>query len=165
MTLVLDRSNYHDLFEKEISIEYQPSERTLLVEYQLPSPDEMPQIKAVRFVKTTGELKEFYISKREKAANFDSACFQICLRTLHEIFAADVAENVGKVLFNGHTQYIDKATGRDVNACIMSILVDREAFSNIDLLRIDPKVCLKSSKGIFTLHLIGSRSCCSNFET
>jgi restriction system protein len=148
MTLVLDRSDYHDLFEKELTIEYLPAERTLLIEYQLPSPDSMPQIKAVRFVKATGELKETYLSERDKAANFDSACFQICLRTLHEIFVADVANNISKVLFNGHTQYIDKATGRDVDACIMSILVERDAFSNIDLLRIDPKACFKNLKGV-----------------
>ena len=148
MTLVLDRSDYHDLFEKELSIEYQPSQETLLVEYQLPSPDKMPQIKAVRFVKATGELKESYLSDRDKAANFDSACFQICLRTMHEIFTADVANKVSKVLFNGHTQYVDKATGRDINACIMSILVERDVFSNIDLLRIDPKACFKSLRGV-----------------
>lgn len=148
MALVLDRSDYHGLFEKEVSIEYQPSERTLLVEYRLPSPDKMPHVKAVRFVKTTGELKEAYISERERTANFDSACFQICIRTLHEVFVADLANNITKVLFNGHTQYIDKATGQDVDACIMSILVDRESFSNVDLLRIDPKACFKNLKGV-----------------
>jgi restriction system protein len=148
ITLVLDRSDYHGLFEKDISIEYQPSERTLLLEYQLPSPDEMPQIKAVRFVKTTGELKESLISEREKAANFDSACFQICIRTLHEIFCADVDNNVDGVLFNGHTRYVDKATGRDVDACIMSILVNRDTFASIDLDRVDPKACFKSLKGV-----------------
>lgn len=148
MTLLLDRSDYRDLFEKEVSIEYQPSEKTLLIDYQLPSPDKMPQVKAVRFVKATGELKETCISEREKATNFDSACFQICIRTLHEVFTADVASNVDKVLFNGHAQYIDKATGQDVDACIMSILVDRETLSKIDLLRIDPKACFKSLKGV-----------------
>jgi restriction system protein len=148
MTLVLDRSDYHGLFEKQTSIDYQASERTLLLDYQLPSPDEMPQVKAVRFVKATGELKESYISEREKASNFDSACFQICLRTLHEIFTADVDNNIERVLFNGHTRYIDKATGQDVDACIMSILIDRDAFSKIDLLRIDPKVCFKSLRGV-----------------
>lgn len=148
MTLLLDRSDYRDLFEKHFSIEYQPPEKTLLLEYQLPSPDEMPQIKAVRFVKATGELKESLISERERAANFDSACFQICLRTVHEIFNADVDNNVEKVLFNGHTRYVDKATGRDVDACIMSILVDRDTFTNIDLDRIEPKACFKSLKGV-----------------
>jgi restriction system protein len=148
MTLVLERSDYRNLFEKDFEIEYQSPEKTLLIEYQLPSPDEMPQTKAVKFVKATGELKESFITEREKAANYDSACFQICIRTLHEIFTADVGNNIEKVLFNGHTRYVDKATGRDVDACIMSIMVDRDAFSNIDLTRIEPKACFKSLKGV-----------------
>jgi restriction system protein len=148
MTLALDRSDYHNLFEKNFELEYQVSQKTLLVSYQLPSPDEMPTIKAVKFVKATGELKESYISERERASNFDSACFQICLRTVHEIFVADANENIDRVLFNGHTRYIDKATGQDVESCIMSVLVDRDAFSRIDLLRIEPKACFKSLKGV-----------------
>src|SRR3546814_13549476 len=38
-TLVLEKSTYDDLFEKSFEIDYVPDEKTLLIEYQLPSPD------------------------------------------------------------------------------------------------------------------------------
>ncbi|MBX3597832.1 MAG: restriction endonuclease [Rhizobiaceae bacterium] len=148
ISIVLDRSDYGDLFEKSIDIDYQQESRTLLLEYRLPSPDEMPKVKAVRFISASGELKETFISERDQKANFDSVCYQVCLRTAHEIFEADEHDNIQHILFNGIAQFIDRATGQQVTSTIMSIMFDRETFMKIDLLRVDPKLCFKSLKGV-----------------
>lgn len=148
ITLILEQSDYNDLFEKSFDIDYLPEQKTLLLEYGLPSPDEMPTVKSVRFVATTKELKETMIGEREQKANYDATCYQICLRTLHEIFNADLNNNIDKVLFNGFASYIDKSTGQDTSSCIMSIMVDAKEFNAIDLTRIDPKACFKSLKGV-----------------
>ncbi|CAN7173953.1 restriction endonuclease [Aminobacter sp. LjRoot7] len=147
-SLVLDESDYDELFEKMFEIEYNRSSKTLLVQYRLPSPDDMPRIKTVRFISATGELKETYISDRELKANYDSVGYQICLRTLHELLEADEHDNLDRVLFNGYANYVDRASGRDVSATIMSVLVERKAFLEIDLSRVDPKACFKSLKGV-----------------
>jgi len=148
VTLVLEQSEYGDLFEKSFEVDFLAEEKTILIEYELPSPDQMPTLKIVRFVASTGEMRETHISDREQKTNFDAACYQICLRTIHEIFEADVTGNVKKVLFNGSTTYIDRTTGKDVTSCIMSILVDRTDFDAIDLMRVDPKACFKALKGV-----------------
>jgi restriction system protein len=147
-TMVLDNSNYEDLFEKSFEIEYSSSAKTLMLEYELPSPDKMPTVKSVRFVSSTGEIRETHITDKEQRANFDSTCYQICLRTIHELFEADDAKNHDKLLFNGFTTYVDKATGKDVRSCIMSVLVGRDEFLAIDLSRVDPRACFKSLKGV-----------------
>lgn len=147
-TLVLEFSDYNDLFEKSYQIEYQPEEKILLLEYELPSPDKMPTLKQVRFIASTGEMKETHITDRDKKSNFDHVCYQICLRSIHELFEADEYGHIQKILFNGTTSYIDRTTGQDVTSCIMSALVDREKFMSIDLGRIDPKACFKSLKGV-----------------
>ena len=147
-TLVLEKSDYGDLFEKSLEIDYVPSDKTLLIEYALPSPDNMPKLKAARFVSGTGEIRETNISEREQKSNFDSTCYQICLRTIHEVFEADEIGNVDNVLFNGFATYIDRATGRDTTSCIMSVLASRGDFEAIDLARVDPKACFKSLKGV-----------------
>ncbi|MGE3830897.1 MAG: restriction endonuclease [Parvibaculaceae bacterium] len=146
--LVLENSNYDGLFEKSFDIEYDAPSKTLLLEYQLPAPDDMPRVKAVRFVSATGELKETQISEREQKSNYDLCCYQICLRTLHELFEADEFGNLDRILFNGIANYVDKATGRDTSACILSVLVGRSEFVSIDLRRVDPKACFKSLKGV-----------------
>lgn len=147
-SIVLDKSEYYDLFEKSFEIDYLEAEKTLLIDYALPSPDIMPTLKAVRFVSSSGELKESHISEREKRANYDLVCYQICLRTIHEIIEADIYKNIENVLFNGFAKYIDQATGQDTTSCIMSVLVDRKTFEAIQLSRIEPKACFKNLKGI-----------------
>lgn len=147
-SLVLERSDYGDFFNKSFQIEYQPKNKILMLEYTLPSPDEMPTLKQVRFIASTGEMKETHISEKEKKANFDLVCYQICLRTIHELFEADEVKNIQEILFNGITNYIDRTTGQETTSCIMSVLVDREKFMAIDLSRIEPKACFKSLKGV-----------------
>lgn len=147
-TMVLDNSNYKDLFEKSFEIDYIESQKTLLLDYELPSPDKMPTVKAVKFVSTTGELKESHISDKDKKINFDNTCYQICLRSIHELFEADEFKNISRILFNGYSTYIDKTVGRSVRACILSILVDRDEFEAIDLKHVEPKACFKKLKGV-----------------
>src|SRR3546814_13500365 len=77
---------------------FRSDEKTLLIEYQLPSPDHMPTLKAARFVPATGEIRETHISERERKANFDGTCYQLCLRTIHEVLEADEFGNIQKVL-------------------------------------------------------------------
>lgn len=147
-TLVLERSDYDGLFEKSYELDYLAHDKILLLEYTLPSPDDMPTLKAARFLPTTGEIKETHISEKEQKINYDLVGYQICLRTLHEIFEADEYGNIDKVLFNGFASYVDRTSGRDTRACIMSVLVNRSDFESIDLRRVDPKACFKSLKGV-----------------
>ncbi len=147
-SLVLEASDYDGLFEKSYLIQYHGDKKLLKLAYDLPSIDVLPGIKAVKFVKATGELKESFITDREKKANFESVCYQICLRTLHELFEADDHGNIKSILLNGFVTFVNPATGVEQRSCILSLLVDRETFTGIDLSRVDPKVCFKSLKGV-----------------
>lgn len=148
VSLVLDASNYNDLFEKSYLAQYDREQKLLKLAYDLPSPDVMPTIKQVRFIKSTGELKETHISEREKKTNFESAGYQVCLRTIHELFEADENNNYDRILFNGFVTFIDPASGQELRSCLLSILVDKPTFLALDLSRIDPKTCFKSLKGV-----------------
>ena len=147
-SLVLERSDYDGLFEKSYLLQYDRVRKLMKLAYDLPSIDVLPSTKAVKFVKATGELKESFISERDKKANFESVAYQVCLRTIHELFEADVAGNIDAILFNGFVEFVDPATGQQKRSCLMSLLVDRETFCAIDLARVDPKACFKSLKGV-----------------
>lgn len=147
-SLVLERSDYDGLFEKSYLLQYDRVRKLMKLAYDLPSIDILPATKAVKFVKATGELKESFISERDRKANFESVAYQICLRTVHELFEADVADNIDAILFNGFVEFVDPATGQQKRSCLMSLLVDRETFCAIDLARVDPKACFKSLKGV-----------------
>ncbi|SMC98458.1 restriction endonuclease [Rhizobium sp. RU36D] len=148
-SLVLDASDYGGLFEKSYELDYHAAPAQMLqIEYELPSLDRMPTLKSVKFTPSTGEVKETHLSEREQKAYFDSACYQICLRTLHELFEADEHGNLKAILFNGFSTSVNRATGKDTRSCIMSVLVTKSEFEQIDLARVDPKACFKSLKGV-----------------
>jgi restriction system protein len=52
------------------------------------------------------------------------------------------------IVFNGWVNSIDKATGQEVNACILSVQVTKAEFTQINLLNVDPKACFKKLKGV-----------------
>lgn len=154
-SMVLDTSDYHELIEKSFDLQFQSDSKTLLVEYRLPAPDDLPLAKTVRFIPGTGELKVTQISAAEKKSLYDEICYQICLRTIHELFEADTPGHIQNVVFNGNTRALDKATGNHVESVILSILVDRSTFETLNLRNIDPKACFKSLKGVSASSLVG----------
>lgn len=110
-SLILENSEYDGLFEKSYLLQYHRSQKLLLVAYDLAAPDTLPQTKSVKFVKATGELVETKISDRDRKANFESVAYQVCLRTIHELFEGDTDGNLERILFNGMVNFVDPSTG------------------------------------------------------
>lgn len=154
-SIVLDASDYDELVSKQWELKYDSESKLLLIDYCLPTPDEIPTTKSVRFVASTGELKETKISERDKKTLFDDLCYQICLRTLHELFEADSPDNLRNIAFNGWTDSIDRATGQQVTSTILSVIAKKEEFLEINLEHVEPKACFKSLKGVSAASLVG----------
>jgi restriction system protein len=55
---------------------------------------------------------------------------------------------IGSVVFNGWVESIDRATGQQVNACILSVQANPQEFSSINLKNVEPKSCFKKLRGI-----------------
>ncbi|MEQ8336583.1 MAG: restriction endonuclease [Cyclobacteriaceae bacterium] len=153
--LVLNNSQYPDSFPRDFDIEYNPQNRTIVLDYTLPSPSHLPTLKEVKYIATKKELKEYYISETQNNKNYDSVIYKIALRTIHELYEADVAEAIDSIIFNGWVNSIDKATGKPVNNCIASLQAEKTSFLEIDLGNVDPKACFKSLKGISSSKLSG----------
>lgn len=146
--MVLNNSEYPDIFSKNFEIEYNPENKILIVEYELPSLDSFPRIKEVKYIASRNELKETYISEAQQTKMFDEAIYKITLRTLHELFEADVANAIEAISFNGWVKAINKATGKEENNCIVTIQAKKDEFITIDLSKVDPKTCFKNLKGV-----------------
>lgn len=146
--MVLNNSKYPDSFPQNFELEYNPNNRILIIEYQLPPFDAFPTIKEVKYIATRKELKESCMSESQLNKMFDESMYKITLRTIHEIFEADSANAIEAVSFNGWVKSINKATGKENNNCILTIQVKKDEFLEIDLSRIDPKICFKNLKGV-----------------
>jgi restriction system protein len=146
--LVLSRSAYPESFPKDFQLEYNPETRILVVEYSLPAPEHLPRLKEVKYVKSKDDFTEVLLPEVEQNRMYDDVLYQICLRTIHELFEADVINALAAVVFNGWVRSIDKATGKEANGCVISVQVKKEALQEIDLANIDPRTCFKSLKGV-----------------
>ncbi len=154
-TLVLDLSEYPELIEQNFDLQYDSDEKVLILEYKLPNPEYIPTTKTVRYIASTDEFRETRISAKEARELYDDVCYQICLRSIHEILEADTSEHISKIVFNGIVEAVDKATGHTTTATIMSLLVDREEFLTLNLSQIQPKACFRSLKGVSASSLAG----------
>lgn len=146
--MVLNNSYYPESFPKNFEVEYNSNNKIFIVEYQLPSIECFPKLKEVKYLSSKQELKETYLSEPQILKMFDDAVYQITLRTIHELFEADVANALEAISYNGWVRAINKATGNEENNCILSIQVKKDDFLKIDLSNIDPKTCFKSLKGV-----------------
>lgn len=146
--LVLSLSEYPETFPKTFEVEYVASTKILVVDYTLPAPEHLPHIKEVKYVKSKDSFVELSISESESNRLYDDALYQICLRTIHELFDADVAGAIDAIVFNGWVKSVDKATGKDVNACVISVQARKQEFTEINLENVDAKTCFKALKGV-----------------
>ncbi len=151
--LVLNNSIYPDSFPKSYEIDYNPESKILIVEYSLPAIEQLPTLNEVKVIK--GELKEYHISDSQILKLFDATMYNITLRTIHELFEADVANAIDAISFNGWVNAVNKATGKRDNNCILSIQAKKSEFLEINLSKVDPKTCFKNLKGVGSSKLSG----------
>lgn len=146
--MVLNNSQYPETFPKDFDLDYNSDSKLLIVEYVLPTPDDLPKLTNVKYIATKKELKDSFLSKTQLSKIYDSAIYKITLRTLHELFEADKAEALEVIIFNGFVNAIDKATGKKANSCIVTIQAKKNEFNEIELSNVDPKICFKNLNGI-----------------
>ncbi len=151
--LVLNNSIYPESFPKNFELDYNNDTKILIVEYSLPSIEQLPTLNEVKFIKN--ELKEYHISEAQSLKMFDTTMYNITLRTIHELFEADIANAIDAISLNGWVNSINKATGKNENTCILSIQVKKQEFIEIDLSKVEPKTCFKNLKGISSSKLSG----------
>jgi restriction system protein len=142
--MTLDRSLYPESFPHHAKLAYIPESKQLVVEYDLPSFEVVPEASAYKYIKTKDEVTTSPRPLAQRKAIYSSIVAQITLRTLHEIFEADRLGNAQTVVFNGYVDSINRATGLPTRTCLVTVRTTRDLFLRIDLTRVDPIACLNS---------------------
>lgn len=153
--MVLSNSQYPDTFPQEWNLEYLAETKTLLVDYFLPSPDDVPTLREVKYVASKDELVDVFLQEAAFNRLYDSLLYQIALRTIHEIYESDQIKAIAAVVFNGWVRSIDRGTGKPATACVLSVQAPLTEFQGVDLRHVDPKTCFKTLKGIGSSKLHG----------
>jgi len=153
--LVLASSQYPDDFPQEFELEYDSESQTLILDYQLPAPEAIPTLKAVRYVAARDAMEETHISEAQKSKLFDDVLYQVALRSIHELFEADTANGLSAIVFNGIVTAVDRTTGKQVTSCVISVRTSKAEFAEINLAQVEPKACFKALKGVGSAKLSG----------
>lgn len=153
--LVLSSSRYPDYFPQEFDLDYDPAAKTLVVDYQLPAPDDLPRLKGVKYVASRDDFEEQFLSESQASKLYDDVLYQIVLRTVHELFEADTISALDAVVFNGVVTAVDRTTGKPVTSCVLSLRAGRAEFLEINLAQVEPRSCFKSLKGVGSSKLHG----------
>jgi restriction system protein len=153
--LVLSSSRYPDYFPQEFDLDYDPTAKTLIVDYQLPSPDDLPNLKGVKYIASRDDCEEQFLSEAQSSKLYDDVLYQVVLRTVHELFEADAVSAINAIVLNGIVTAVDRTTGKPVTACVLSLRASRAEFLEINLAQVDPKACFKSLKGVGSSRLHG----------
>lgn len=152
--LVLSRSQYPASFPKSLSLEYLPDSKVLVLDYHLPDISCLPTLKELKYVATKDQFQEVKVSDASLNRTYDDVLYQITLRTIYELFQSDSVDALSTVVFNGWVNSVDRSTGQEVNACILSVQVAKAEFTQINLANVEPKACFKKMKGVSGSKLI-----------
>jgi len=148
ITQVLAYSNFPAGFPNDFRIDLNPKSGTLAIDYELPNMACVPEVKEVKFVQTRHQFQEVQFSDAWRRKTYDDVLYKTCLRVISEIFLSDQIDALKTVVFNGWVDSVDRATGQDVHACVMSMSVGKDEFLAINLLNVEAKACFRKLKGI-----------------
>jgi len=160
--LVLNSSQYPDYFPQNWVLEYRKDSRIAIVEYDLPAPDKLPMVESYKYIKSRDEVSEKTLTQAARKKLYNSVIYQLCIRTIHELFEADVINALDAVAFNGLVTNTNPATGIKETKLIMSIVANKEQFIAFDLSQVDPKATFKHMKGVAAASLVEGASAVSD---
>jgi len=143
-SMVLERSEYPEGFPQEFRVAYVPESKQLVVEYELPAPGIIPTDVEHRYVRSRDEIQTKPRKPAEIRDLYQDIVSSVTLRTCHELFEADQGQHIDVLAFNGFVQTVDRATGKDIRPCLVTLRVTRERFLEIELSRVEKAVCLRN---------------------
>ena len=146
---VLDRSQYPEGMEdRSYDIQYDPISQTVIIAFELPSPDQIPRTLQHTFIATRNVTNTNEMKPKEFASYYEDVLYQICLRTMHEVFESVYIDAIKSVVFNGWITGADAKTGKQFHSCVISCMSPRNEFFELNLSAVNPKECFRHLKGI-----------------
>jgi restriction system protein len=152
---VLATVPYPDGLRGERRCAFAPESRELLLEIDLPGQEVAPTVAQYRFKagsppavvpqpRKDAEVKELY---RTLVA-------RLALRAIDEVFAVTPPSLVNEVAFNGHVHSKDRATGKRIRPCLVSVRSTREDFEDLvlDEPELDAVSCLRHLNAVVSQH-------------
>ncbi|KGJ73480.1 hypothetical protein GY21_11255 [Cryobacterium roopkundense] len=141
--IVIANSVYPDSFDIDHESEFEASSAELRLRVLVPGPDQIPTVKAYRYVKASDEITSAELSQKDAKDRYAGIVHQVALRSLHEVFEADRRKLIQAISLEVGTQTVSPATGNETYVPFVAVAVSREAFAQIELSAVVPAATLE----------------------
>ncbi|MFF3256092.1 restriction endonuclease [Actinacidiphila glaucinigra] len=134
---------------------YAPESRELMVDVDLPGQDVIPSATGYRYKATDPPAVVPQPRKEAESKElYKQLVARLALRAVDEVLAVTPPALVASVAFNGHVQAKDRATGKAVRPCLVSVRTERDTFDELvlDEPELDPVLCLRHLNAIVSQH-------------
>ena len=147
-----DPATFFHLILSQYQIDTIYADDILGIEANLPSKDMVRQINKYNYLKNDGTIKVQL--DRDLPKLYENHLYTLCLNTIYDAFALDTTRLAKSIVYNGFVEDYSPRTGQLERNLILSLMIDRDTFSGIDISHVDPKKCFKSLKGVSAAKLI-----------
>ncbi|MGW3092259.1 restriction endonuclease [Streptomyces sp. NPDC001102] len=129
-------------FPRQVAAAFDRAARQLVLDWELPGYDVVPEAKSVRYVPAQDEDKETARPVTQRRGLYREVLAQSLLLVLHQLFAADEYGILDSVALNGFVDAHDPATGRRTHIFLATAMAQRAAFAGLHLEQVDAVSCL-----------------------
>ncbi|MBD0746235.1 restriction endonuclease [Streptomyces sp. CBMA152] len=129
-------------FPRRLSCSYDRGAKQLVLDWELPGFDVVPEAKSVRYVASSDEERESARPVTQRRALYRDTLAQSVLLVVRDLFAADEYGVLESVAFNGFVDDVDPANGRRAEIFLATVMVDRAAFQGLHLEQVSAVDCL-----------------------
>ncbi|GAC1374125.1 MAG: restriction endonuclease [Ktedonobacteraceae bacterium] len=141
-SMVLSASTYPEGFPQHTKLAYIPESKQLVVEYDLPPFEIIPEVGTYKYIKAKDSITESTRPLAQRKSLYASVIAQITLRTLNELLKADRMGLLDVLVFNGYVESVDRGTGHSIRTCLITVRTNRDVFTELHLHQVDPQACL-----------------------
>ncbi|MFF9620287.1 restriction endonuclease [Streptomyces griseosporeus] len=129
-------------FPRQMAAAFDPAARQLVLDWELPGYEAVPEAKSVRYVLAQDGDKETARPASQRRALYREVLAQSMLLVLHQLFAADECSVLHSVALNGFVDAHDPATGRRAHIVLATVMAQRQVFTDLRLAQVDAVSCL-----------------------
>ncbi|MDI2131531.1 restriction endonuclease [Yinghuangia seranimata] len=132
-------------FPRQVAAAYDRGARELVLDWQLPGFDIVPETKSVRYMPSADQDKETARPVTQRRVVYRDVLAQSVLLVVRDMFAADEFGLLDAVVVNGFVDDHDPATGRQAKLVLASATVQRSAYERLNLAQVSAVECLSEA--------------------
>lgn len=132
-------------FPRQVAAAYDAAAGQLVLDWELPGYDVVPEVKSVRYVSGADQDRETPRPAGQRRALYREVLAQCVLLVLHELFAADEPGALESVTLNGFVDGHDPTTGRPGPVYLATVMAARSTFRGLHLAQVDACSCLSDA--------------------